>query len=91
MKQLVYLTIVSQIFNMFEKIDPVLLSPLTRASNKNKGKRGGIHFSALPVNLYENQNIMLEALKKKDLTKILKGFFSLFYKLTKNKLVFKNY
>lgn len=37
------------------------------------------------MNLYENQNQMLEALNKKDLNKILKGIFYIYIFLGKNK------
>jgi len=57
--------------------DPLILSPLNKI-NLNKGspksKRGGIRFSAYSNILYENQNQLLEALKKKDLNKIMQGF-----------------
>ena len=45
-------------------------------------KRGGIRFSAFSNNLYENQNLMLDALQRKDLNKITQGF--IFFKKKKN-------
>ena len=56
---------------------PLLLSPLIKGGILGD-KRKGIRFSALPVKLIENRNRMLEALEKRDLKKILKGFVLFF-------------
>ena len=81
-----FLYIFFNISNLIKKLlDPLLLSPLMKGGLRGD-KRGGIRFSALPVKLYENRNQLLEALQKRDLKKILKGFLLFFQAdLFKNK------